>query len=102
MFAKLLQLQLVPVAVAQNLMASLSPDKKQQLISLHSELLADESASTKSRFTLEHDNALLLKIQCADAACAEGGANGVGCLGRRRAASAPRGHLAILRSVSVS
>ncbi|KAH8077173.1 hypothetical protein JL720_10136 [Aureococcus anophagefferens] len=81
MFAKLLQLQLLPGDAQQRLIATLSIDKKQQMISMHGALLADDAAASKSRFTAGEDGALLQLIRDADAACAEGGASGAGALG---------------------
>ena len=81
MFAKLLQLQLLPGDAQQRLIATLSIDKKQQMISMHGALLADDAAASKSRFTAGEDGALLQVIRDADAACAEGGASGAGALG---------------------
>ena len=70
MFAKLLQLQLLPGDAQQRLIATLSIDKKQQMISMHGALLADDAAASKSRFTAGEDGALLQLIRDADAASA--------------------------------
>ncbi|KAJ8603371.1 hypothetical protein CTAYLR_004267 [Chrysophaeum taylorii] len=57
-FRKLLELQLIPGDAQARLIATLSTEKKEQMIAMHASLLSDANAASKSRWTAADDKLL--------------------------------------------